>query len=130
MNQLRINSLKGEHSFNDVFRSGRKVREPLLHLYVRFVETENATTSEVCVGIVVRKKLVRRAVDRALFKRRIRAAFRLCAREHAELLQGVSSVAVVWQTPYKSYRADVSFAHVYGAIIHALGRIRKSTTGR
>ncbi|MFM2132804.1 MAG: Ribonuclease [Bacteroidota bacterium] len=130
MNQLRINSLKGEHAFNDVFRSGRKVREPLLHLYVRFAESNDANPDEVRVGIVVRKKLVRRAVDRALFKRRIRAAFRLCAREHADLLQGVASVAVVWQTPYKSYRADVSFAHVYAAIIHALGRIRKSTSGR
>lgn len=126
MNQHQIRSLKGEHAFGHVFRSSKKVREPLLHLYVQFADVEEGAAPCSSLGIVVRKKLVRRAVDRARIKRWLRVALRRCALEHGALLEEVGAMVVVWQASYSVYRPDVSFGHVYDCVVHALKRARRT----
>lgn len=130
MNQRRIQSLKGEHAFANVFKSSRKLRDPLLNVYVQFGAATSPDSSCSFLGVVVRKKIVRRAVDRNRIKRWVRMAVRVCAKEHKDTLSSVGAIVVVWQMPYSTHKADVSFQQVYDAIVRALERANMSGARR
>ncbi|MFM8177941.1 MAG: ribonuclease P protein component [Candidatus Kapaibacterium sp.] len=126
MNQHQIRSLKGEHAFGRVFRASKKIREPLLHLYVQFASTHDSLPPCSLLGIVVRKKVVRRAVDRARIKRWLRNAARRCAAENGTLLEPVGAMVVVWQAGYSVHDPDIRFHQVYESLVHGLKRAQRT----
>ena len=145
----RLVSLTGSTSFDIVFRRSRKIRSTLLHLHIQFATTSRAITERFTtsaesenvqqgfnpiridttrIGIVVRKKIVRRAVDRVRIKRWLREALRRCAAEHPQVLASVGAIIVVWQNPYSVYSHDVSLESVYSSIVRGLQRAQAERT--
>jgi ribonuclease P protein component len=66
--------LKSKKSIEALFRTGRTIGSPPLRLLYRQVESQSVP---IQMTVAVPKKLIKRAVDRNLLKRRTREAYRL-----------------------------------------------------
>ncbi|WP_281673151.1 ribonuclease P protein component [Pseudoramibacter alactolyticus] len=69
---MALNSLKSEKDFNDVFRKGQRFGNRHFQFY--YLKNRENTNR---LGIIVSKKVSKRAVVRNKIRRRIREAYRL-----------------------------------------------------
>lgn len=101
MSTLQLRSLKGTTSFDRVFRQCRKFTGGPLVAHLRFrraVEPEEPTQRILRVGIMVKKKVYARAVDRNRIKRLIREAMRAEVAEQYEFFATVDALIISWHT--------------------------------
>lgn len=114
----RPERLKTSSEFNTVYRLKRSVANSLLILYVGKKNTSESLTK---VGIVVGKKVSKRANKRNYIKRIIREAYKR-AKECSEL------DAKEWESMIILARPDsleVDFKEVYDSIIDCIKKARK-----
>lgn len=109
----KAEKLKSRKSIEELFRSGRSIASPPFRLLYRKVEDQMVP---IKMTVAVPKKLVKRAVDRNLLKRRTREAYRLAK---APVVSAVRSrntayeILFLFQTSeiveYKTIKNSVNF---------------------
>lgn len=113
MPDITIRSLKGKTAFDTLFRQGKRFKCTEVHLVVRFGNRAEELPL-INVGVVVRKKIARTAVLRNRIKRLVRESLYGVAKTSPELLAGIDSMALLWNTtpehPKKIHLQDVEKA--------------------
>ena len=115
-----IHSLKGEDSFEKVFRHCRKVTGSDLNLYVQFRAKGSEERESTSLGIQVRKKNVASAVRRNRIKRLVRESVRTVARIHSDIFFSIDAVIVSWNTRMDSESSSPQLRDVHDQILSLL----------
>lgn len=93
------NRLKKKKDFERVFMNGKIIK--CQDLFLKYIDNDKEDTK---IGIVVSKKVSKKAVDRNKAKRRIREAFRLIG---SKLKNGINMIAVAYPSVKNREFSDI-----------------------
>lgn len=112
-----LTSIKNEDVFKDIFRASARFRSGALQSLIRYpkfglipsgidTDTETSLTKPILeFGIVVRKKIIRKAVLRNRVKRLLRESLRSIAQSSPELLANITMIVMTWNVSPDSIKA-------------------------
>jgi ribonuclease P protein component len=112
-----LTSIKNEDVFKDIFRASARFRSGALQSLIRFpkfgltplsIDSDTETTPTIPTlefGIVVRKKIIRKAVLRNRVKRLLRESLRKIAQSTPELLANITMIVMTWNVAPESIKA-------------------------
>ncbi|MDR2173796.1 MAG: ribonuclease P protein component [Burkholderiales bacterium] len=102
--------LSGPQAFVRVFKEGRR-REGR---YVQIIAATASSSNDGCVGMVVSRKALSRAVDRNRFKRKMREALRVLRVDDNPLIHGDLVIRV--KPPLPREAVDAAAAEAFGLL--------------
>lgn len=101
---ITIKPIKGVKAFSDAIKNSKRFRSEKAIAYVCFYHNSDLTsdckeqnsTFILNYGIILSKKIIKKAVVRNRIKRLIRESLRIIARENGEQLTNVKSIILSW----------------------------------
>lgn len=114
MTKRRLLALRGSDDIQNLFSKGRVIRTP--HFLIRYKEKDD---NIVRIGVIVAKKIAKKAVQRNKAKRQVRE----CLRSVADFFIGGVSIVVVPMV------VDMKFDDMKSEIVSGLKRGRIITSG-